>query len=544
MSSISKQLSSISCAGKRPSSSSAEIRLVLLGKTGSGKSSTANSILGRKVFDSKVSSSSVTQRCCAVSGEFRGRHLKILDTPGLLDTNQTPQEVQKELRRSVSLLYPGPHVFLLVIQIGRFTQGANEAVRQITQAIGFHALNFSVVVFTHGDLLEERTSIKHCLIDMSKDLAELVGGCGGRYCVFNNLSYKKDQVSELLVLVDSVMQGNGGTCYGSKMLQKAEEDLTRELQEEKRLLMEKEERLTNKQEAAIREFYKKELQMVQQKNKRETEELEKKQELEQQKGEKMANDLEEAFRRVVEDYDKKEKEGRIQEMVRVMEIHTEEEEKRSSLQEALDKVSKTLEEREEQVQRMRRAMEEKIQKDEKKDKERELVQIQKEHAIRQREEMRRDALEKELEEVTQCLEEQSRREGDRKKQMEDLLRREREERKREKQIQLEDQRAENRRAVALKHALKLARVEVAQLKVSEGNLERQLEESLRRERERKDKEMHTYRQFDKRLCNKTTHQKSAERHSTMTAVAGYAQEMGLVGLNAALESVRAPCCIQ
>ncbi|XP_037327217.2 GTPase IMAP family member 4-like [Pungitius pungitius] len=544
MSSISKQLSSISCAGKRPSSSSAEIRLVLLGETGSGKSSTANSILGRKVFDAKVSSSSVTRRCCAVSGEFRGRHLKILDTPGLLDTNQTPQEVQKELRRSVSLLYPGPHVFLLVIRIGRFTRGANEAVRQIKQAIGFHALNFSVVVFTHGDLLEERTSIKHCLIDVSKDLAELVGGCGGRYCVFNNQTYKKDQVSELLVLVDNMMQSNGGTCYGSKMLQKAEEDLTRELQEERRLLIGKEE-LYNKQEAAIREFYEKQLQMVQLKNKRETEELEKKQELEQQKGEKMANDLQEAFRQVVEDYDKKEKEGRIQEMVRVMEIRKEEEEKRASLQEALDKVTKTLEEQEEQVQRMRRAMEEKIQQDEKKEKERELLQIQKEQAIIQREEMRRDALEKELDEVTQCLEEQSTREGDRKKQMEDLLRREREERKREKEIQLENQRAENRRATALKHELKLARAEVAQHKVSEENLKRQLEEILQRERERKDTEMHTLKkQFDKKLCNKTTHKKPAERHGTMTTVAGYAHEMGLVGLNAALQTVRAPCCIQ
>ncbi|XP_040043233.2 uncharacterized protein LOC120825606 [Gasterosteus aculeatus] len=539
MSSISKQLSSISCAGKRPSSSSAEIRLVLLGETGSGKSSTANSILGRKVFDSKVSSSSVTRRCCAVSGEFRGRHLKILDTPGLLDTNQTPQEVQKELRRSVSLLYPGPHVFLLVIQIGRFTQGANEALRQIKQAIGFHALNFSVVVFTHGDLLEERTSVRHCLIDMSKDLAELVGGCGGRYCVFNNQSYKKDQVSELLVLVDNMMQGNGGTCYGSKMLQKAEEDLARELQEERRLLIEKEELLTNKQAVAVREFYEKELEMVEQKNKREMEEIEKKQELEQQKGEKMAKDLQEAFRRVVEDYDKKEKEGRIQEMVRVMEIRREEEEKRASLQEALDKVTKKLEEQEEQVQRMRRAMEEKIQKDEKKERERELLQIQKEQAIRHREETRRDALEKELDEVTQCLEEQSRREGDRKKQMEELLRHEREERKREKEIQLENHRAENGRAVALKRELKLARAEVAQRKVSEENLKRQLEEILRRER--KDKEMHTLK---KQLCNQTTHKKSAQRHGTMTTVAGYAQEMGLVGLNAALESVKAPCCIQ
>ncbi|KAJ4945189.1 hypothetical protein JOQ06_013724 [Pogonophryne albipinna] len=173
MSSI-RQLSSIRVSVNKPSSSSAEVRLVLLGKTGSGKSSTANSIFGSKVFDSKVSSSSVTHQCHRVSGEFRGRNLTLLDTPGLLDTRQTPQEVQKELRKSVSLLYPGPHTFLIVIQIGRYTQEEKDAVRQIEQAMGEFAFGLSIVVFTHGDLLEEGTSVKQCMIDGCKDVAELV----------------------------------------------------------------------------------------------------------------------------------------------------------------------------------------------------------------------------------------------------------------------------------------------------------------------------------------------------------------------------------
>ncbi|KAK7933375.1 hypothetical protein WMY93_004271 [Mugilogobius chulae] len=175
------------------------LNLVLFGRTGAGKTSVAESILGR----AQPPAASSPGQCVKLQGEVCGRWVSLVELPAL--SGKPLETVMQQCLSCISLCGPeGVHAFILVLPLSSLTDEDKAELKIIQDTLGSQVHPFTMILITVDSNSTDPDVIQSVKEDT--DIQELSQSCGGGSLIFN----LRDQqpVSELLESVETLRDKN------------------------------------------------------------------------------------------------------------------------------------------------------------------------------------------------------------------------------------------------------------------------------------------------------------------------------------------------
>nr|CAG8651567.1 13103_t:CDS:2 [Entrophospora candida] len=154
--------------------------IMLIGRTGSGKSALANVITGTNEYDEDPSCTSGTRNYRIQDHLIDGKLYRIVDTVGIGDTKLSERDVLYNLAEAADSIKHGLHQILFVIN-GRFTEAETKAY-DLLRAVIFdkEVIEFTTIVrtyFPEFEDLETCETDREKMIEENGKLSEIIQRC-------------------------------------------------------------------------------------------------------------------------------------------------------------------------------------------------------------------------------------------------------------------------------------------------------------------------------------------------------------------------------